>query len=248
MTKILSQAPAGGLRLVIMLLGTYPWLTKSMGEYVLRNLPNHISWLMEEVGRASENDAWEQLINIMAAKPTHHFQKFLETLLLTAGPAVRIKVLKQLALIGTPEALRVFEKRFFDNNVTERMQAYHLISFAKNIYALKLLKTHLESPSFQNAANDEKEAGYASMAQIGGENAYPWFESLWLQPGSGLFKKKNESERRLVLVRALAKTHPGMIAKLIEKTPVNTLAPELREAIQKIQLKWTGPQPKDGQA
>jgi hypothetical protein len=232
--KVLFQAPPSATRLVILLLGPHPWLQKSASEIILKHLPGQMIWLNQEVQRNPENECWEPLINILSSKPTQHFQKFLESLLLTATPSVRIKVLKQLATIGTSESLRVFERYFQSSEVSERIQAYDVISVGKNKNALMMLKKHLESEDFKEASSTERESAYAAILQIGGDAAFPWIEGLWMQQSSGLFRRKNETERRIVLLKAVAKTHPEFISKLLEKTPLETLTPELKEVAQKI--------------
>ncbi|MBN8555494.1 MAG: HEAT repeat domain-containing protein [Deltaproteobacteria bacterium] len=232
--KILSQAPASSCRLSILLLGPHPWLQKNFAESVLKNLPGQMTWLNQEVQKNPANDCWEALINILASKPTQHFQKFLESLLQTATTNVRQKVLKQLAAIGTADSLKIFEKYFNSENPADRIQAYELISSSKNKNSLIMLKNHLESNKFKESAPDEREVGYISIIRIGGDVAFPWIEALWMQPGSGLFKKKGETERRMVLTKAMAKTMPEFITKLLEKTPLETLVPELKDMIQKI--------------
>jgi hypothetical protein len=155
-------------------------------------------------------------------------------LLATAGPAIRVKILKQLASIGTVESLKYFEGLLKSKDSRERMQSYDILSAGKNKNALRMLRQHLESEDFASAAADEREAGYASIILIGGEGALPWITALWLMPGTGLFKKKSETERRSVLLRALMRARPDFVAPLLEKTPLETLAPELREPIEKL--------------
>lgn len=232
--KILLQAPPIGCRLMILLLGAHPWTLKFTGDFIMKHLPGSITWLTEEAVKKPDHESWEHLINLMSARPTQHFQKFLETLLGTAGPAVRNKILRQLSTIGTSESLKAFEVMLRSRDVRERMLAYDLLSAGRNKNSLRLLKHHLDSEDFLNASADEREAGYASILLIGGEAAYPWIETLWMLPGSGLFKKKAETERRLILLKALMKAQPTFIALILKKTPLETLSPELKEPIEKL--------------
>jgi len=234
-TKLLMLSNSGGVKLLIQLLGEHPWLHRVVGDFLLKHLSNHMVWLIQEAESKPEHPSWEYLINILASKPTHHFQKFLEVHLKSAAPTVRIKVLKQLAQIGTSEALHIFDRLLKSEKDEERMQVYDVLGAAQSKNALKFLKVRMDSKEFQSSATaEEREAMYRCLFTIGAEAAWPWCESMWMQPGEGLFKKKAETERRMLLLKAVVRSHPEWIERLLQKTPLESLAPELRDTIHRM--------------
>lgn len=235
-TKILLQGPPSVVRLIILLLGEHPALAKVSADLIQRQLSSHISWILEEVKKNPSNEAWEQLINIMALKPTIHFQKVLEILITTSGPAVKMKVLRQLAVLGTPEALRIFENMLHKGENSERLIVYDLLSQTASKSALRMLRTHLESERFRDVSPEERELAYSAVVRIGGELSFPWFEGLWNAPASGLFKKKAETERRLTILRALGRAGSAQLQAFLEKVPPATLTDEIKTVLQKMSV------------
>lgn len=226
--KILSTGPASSVRLMILLCGAFPTLTKHFHDPILKQISSHMSWILEEIQKNPQGEAWEQLVNVMATRPTLHFQKVLEVLLDKSGPTVRLKVLKQLAQIGGPEVLKIFQTLLRSEDPKDRMQVYDLLSSCPGKGSLKIIRDHLDSPEFQSCAVDEKEHAYATIAKMGGQLSLPYFEALWNAPGSGLFRKKSESERRLILIKALGRGDQTLVDTLISKVPPDTISEDVK--------------------
>lgn len=233
-TQVLQMGPPSAVRLMILLVGLHPPLGRPLSEIIYKQIPNHINWILDECQKDPANPAWEQLINLMSARPTHHFQKILEQLLKSATPTVKLKILRQLASIGTPEALRAFENIFAGPQASERIQAYGILSGAPNKNSLKVIKAHIESDKFQGVDLEEREHGFAALARMGGELSLPWFEHLWNLPTSGLFKKKAEIERRSLVLKSLLRGHTGAAQKFLEKIPADHLKEELESLAARI--------------
>jgi len=239
-TKFLLQGPPSVFRLVVLLLGEHPPLGKSVVDLIHRQVSSHTTWIIEEIKKNPTSESWEQLINIMALKPTLQFQKILETLITTCGPSVKAKVLKQLAVLGTPEAIRIFEGMLHKGEVEERIAVYDLLAQTASKSALRMLRAHLDSARFKDVNQEEREAAYASVARMGGELALPWFEGLWNMPGTGLFKKKSEIERRSTILRALGRAGAPLVQTFIAKIPADSIVDELKLILQRMNIKKVG--------
>ncbi len=233
-TRILLMGPPSAVRLWISLIGNHSNFAKAATDFILKGLPHHLQWILDSIQKTPDNPSWEALVNLMSLRPTHHFQKILESLYSSAGPALRSKVLKQMATIGSPDSLRIFEQILQKGDTESRMLAYDLLSQSSGKLGLKILKNHLEGQAFQSAAADEQERAYAAILKVGGELALPWLQNLWQQPGSGLFKKKNEEEKRMLYLKALAKGAPQFVARFLDLVPAQTVSAELRALASRV--------------
>jgi len=230
--QFLLQGPPCSVRLLVLLLGDDPSLIKVFGPAIMKLLPDQLSWLLEEVQKDANRPAWEQVVNLLSSRPNPLFGRFLSKLLETASKTVRVKVLRQCALIGTADSLAPFRLLLESQNKEDRMEAYEYLSVAKNKSALGLLKARLESSHFSSADDDEQAAGYAGIFRMGEELAYPIFESKWLQTAQGIFKARAQNQRRLMLAKAVLRAQQEKyFAKIIEKTPRAELSPEILNLI-----------------
>jgi len=234
LAEILLSAPPSAVSLIVLLLDAQSWCPKVFSEFILKHLPSHSKWLFDTVELAPELSCWEGLINIFAARPTQKFAKFLTSLMQSAGSTLKVKVLRQCAIIGSEEALQVFRPLLTSSKYEDRKLAYDILPLAKNKAALLILKDRIDSKEFQSTSNDEKMEAYASLLASAGEAALIWLEAQWMQPGEGIFKGRHQNERRLLLLKAVAKTNQDFIESLLKLTPSDTLSKELQELLDKI--------------
>lgn len=230
--KILLGGPPSAVKLIVLLLPVIPGSYKIFGDFILSHLPEHTNWLTETVQAHPDLEAWEHLVNVLALKPNPQFSKFLITLVENAGETMKVKVLRQCAVLGTTESLDIFRRLLKSENAERRLLALDMLSHAKNRPALLMLKSWVDSPEFSSFSADEKEIAYRSLIRIAGMASYPWFEGLWFQPGSGLFKSKNQNERRMILAKAALAGNPEFLKKVLEKN-ASDLNPELKALIER---------------
>jgi len=236
--QLLLQGPPCSVRLLVLLLGDDPSLIKAFGPIIMKQLPDQLSWLLEEVQRDPNRAAWEQVVNLLSSRPNPLFGRFLSKLLETASQTVRVKLLRQCALIGTLDSLSPFRILLESKKKEDRMEAYEYLSVAKNKSALGLLKARLDSPEFSSAEEDEQAAGYAGIFRMGEELAYPLFESKWIQAGRGIFKTRSQHQRRLMLAKAVLRAQQETyFTKILEKTPRQELARDLLSLLDAVASK-----------
>ena len=182
------------------------------------------------VTRDPENDSWEQLVHLFSQNPTPLFQRFLSSLLTIDRPVVRLKILRLLVHIGTPQSLSVFRNLLKEGSLEVRKESYNLLSGGKTEAVLEVLLEHVQSsPIFEPLSQDEKIAAYSAILNVGGKSSLPWFGELWNKSESGILARhKKERERRLILVHVLARSYPEFIQKMISKTPEEGLSQEIQ--------------------
>lgn len=232
--QCLLGGPPTVAKLMVLLLGDDPTLHKDFAPMILKYLPEFSNWLLEEVQRFPNREAWEQLVNLLGSRPNAHFSKFLQQLLESAGPAVRTKVLRQCAVLGTAESLQVFKKLLESSKAEDRLEAYEYLPLARNKLALNLVKIRLESPEFESWDESEKESAYLCLLRMGGDAAWPWFESQWEIPGTGIFKSRTQNQRRLQLAKAAIKARlDHFLLRMHQKG--QELSQELHQLLSEIQ-------------
>jgi len=233
--EVLKASPSSSIPLLLLLLGDHPWLAKVVGDKISNEIPKHMKWLSEEARTNPEHPSWESVIHILAQKPTQHFQTFLAVLLSGSSPVARVKLYRQLASIGSVEALKIFDKVLNSEKEEDRIEMLEFLSIhlPKTKPALRMLKAHLESDLFRKASESERLAGYACVAKVAGELSWPFFKSKWKSTGLGIFKNKERNERRRIIVKSLLRSCPSLIEKVLTLTPIEELPEEISELIAK---------------
>jgi len=238
--EVMLSGPPSAVCLMILLLDLAPWCPRVFKDFILKHSADYSGWLQDEVQRVPDLPCWEHLLNILVTRPNQQFSNFLTALLKSESQAVRLKVLRQCATIGSSECLQSFRALIHSSEEEDRMMVYELLPLAKNREALLILKSRIESKEFPSCDEDEKVHAYASILRTAGEGAYPWLETLWLRPGEGVFKSRNLAERRRILLKAVGASKFSAIERLVEKTPASELSEELREMISRISQQNSG--------
>lgn len=238
--EVLLSGPPSTVRLLIKLLGLAPWCQKTFSVFIAKHAAAESNWINEEASRAPDQDCWEAFMNIISVNPHVSFGKFMSSLLSSANPSLQLKILKQCAVIGSSESLDVFRAYLSSNEEEERRLAYRMLPHAKNKKALAMLVGVIESKEFSSFDPQEKEDVYRAVLHIGGDASYSWFEAQWFKAAEGIFKSKNLTERRGLLVRAAKTDYLHFIEQVLEKEPLEKLSKDLQELIHKARTSQTG--------
>jgi hypothetical protein len=234
LVRLLTIGPQSSVKLVIMMVGDHPMLARSLNEFILKNTPLYLNWILEMVSKNPQWPCWERLLAVLAQRPSSHYQKLLQLMLEGCGPAIRVKVLRFLAAIGGDETLKIFADILKAQVAEERLLVYELLPQVGHRSALTILKSHLDSSGFAEFPSEEQERAYATVIQMGGEHAFPYFLELWNLPGSGFFRKKSEVARRSLILRSLLSSHHTAAFKFVSLIDRNGLDPSLETLIQKL--------------
>lgn len=229
--KLLLSAPPSAVRLVVLLMSDQPWMSKTFGDFVFDHISDHADWLDEQVQKNPDSPNWEKLINIMSGRPTPQLIRFVSRLFETCGDSMRAKVLKQCAEIGTTESLKVFQKQIRSEDPQDRELVYAYLPYSKSKPGASILRTFIESETFESVSRPEKEKAYAALFRIGGVDS--WVKTEWMKEGSGFFKSKALNERRMAMLRAIVSTGSDLIEPLLELSPLDSLPAEHQSLAQK---------------
>ncbi len=232
--RLLAMGPQSSVKLVILMMGDHPALARGLAEFVLRNTPLFLNWVLEMVAKNPQWSCWERLLAVLSQKPSAHYQKLLQLMLEGCGPAIRIKVIRFLAVIGGEETLKVFSEILKSDAAEERLLVYELLAQVNHRSALTTLKAHLDSSGFSELAVEEQERAYATVIQMGGALAFPYLVELWNLPGSGFFKKKTETAKRTLILRSLLSSHHEDAPQFVSMIERSGLDPSLEVLIQKL--------------
>jgi hypothetical protein len=230
--NILTKAPARAVRLIILLLPAQPSLYKIFGEFILQHLPHETPWLFETVEKQPDLEAWEHLVNVLAARPTPQYSAFILHLMNFSGETLKVKLLRQCAVMGTTESIDIFRRILKEDNYEKRKIALDVIAQAKSRAAIVMLKSFIESEEFETLETDLKEKSYSNLLRMAGDVAYPWFEQLWFKKHSGLFKAKSIHQTRCMLIRAAFASHPVFLKRVLSQD-ASDLSVDLKEMISK---------------
>lgn len=234
---LILEARSSAVRLMVFLLGELPGLQKVFAEPIRAELPNYSNWLFDELQAEPSKSCWEPLLHVLAQKPNRQFSKFLTSYLEWAGDAVKVKILRQCASIGTLETLSVFPALLQSPKQTDRIAAIQALSYGRGVEALKLIRQFMASKAFQASDVLEKEEVYVSLMTMGGDASYAWFEAEWMKPGEGIFKTKNQTERRKSLASTAFRAQPQFLARILEKTPLTELTEDLQSFLKSMKSK-----------
>ncbi len=232
--RLLTMGPQSSVKLVILMIGDHPMLARGLNEFILKNTPVYLNWILEMVSKNPQWTCWERLLAVLAQRPSPHYQKLLQLMLEGCGPAIRVKVLRFLAVIGGEEALKILGEILRSDVPEERSLVYELLPQVAHRSALTTLKSHLDSSGFAELPLEEQERAYATVLQMGGEHSFPYFLELWNMPSSGFFKKKAEIARRTLILKSLLSSHHAAASKFVSLIDRNGLDPSLESLIQKL--------------
>jgi len=244
LVKLLSIGPSSAVKVIISLLGHHPKLGGLLQEFIFRHTPMHLNWLLEAVAKNPQAPQWEALLGILSQRPSVVYQKLLQLMMDGCGPAVRLKIIRFLGDAGGEESLKVFAQILASDREDERGFVYELLSKIPHRSALTTLRAHLDSPRFATLSLQEREQAYASVVQMGGELSFPYFLELWNEPASGLFRKRVESERQGLILRAMISSrHPRAheFASQIDSKNLDSSVKDLLEALIKQSSKRGNP-------
>ena len=232
--RILSMGPSSAVKLMILLIGEYPQLSGRLQESILRFTPLYLNWMLELVAKQPQMPSWERLVTILSVRPSVHYQKLLQLMLEGCGTTLRFKVLRILSEVGGEEALKTFDQILKGENKDERLLIYELLAKVPHRSALLTLKAHLDSERFSSLDLDEREKAYCVVIEMGGELSFQYFAELWAMPGSGMFRKKSETERRLLILRSLLSSGHHKAPEFLNLISQSDLDSTLKPLIEKL--------------
>lgn len=239
--KVIAEAilagPPSAVKLAIRLLAAQPWCGRVFGDFVTKHAHAYAPFINDMASCHPDDDCWEPFINLLNTNPSPQFSNFMMKQLSSSGSAVRLKIIKQLAQIGSDESLRVFQDLIGADTFEDRKLAYDYLPVAKNKRALMIIKAAIDSKPFASRHAEERQMAYSALIRIGEDSAYSWFESKWLEQPKGLFKSKALNEKRADLAMAAGLVRPDFIEKILETTPFESLSEELQGLVKRVLLK-----------
>lgn len=216
---LVSEPPTSVSRLMVELLREKPSLAKTHQEFYLKNLPAQATWLESSFQKDPEGKAWEPLLSILGQKPHPSLRAFFELVLRKGNAVMRTRSVRALALIGTPDALRPLQGLLNAKEEATRLLVLESLAAVKTRPAVLLMKSHIEKSTFEQFSEVERITAFQSLIDLAEETALPWFQGYWNSGGVGLFKKRQETERRLLVIKAIGRKQPKFIEELIRQTP-----------------------------
>lgn len=239
--QILKKAPPSGICLIILLMEIHDWLGKELSDFILTNIPAQMPWLLEQVQRNPENDAWEQLVKVFSKEPSPDFHLFLNIFLETNSRVVRARVLKELVRVGTVDAINIFRHFLRSSKREVRFQAYDYLSQGKSKAVVRILRDHIESEGFGKLSDDEQQRAFEGILIVSKKTCLPWMSKLWSKEvAKGLLplsKSQGSHRWHLVLVRAIGSTFPELLDEFILASTDIEMEPEVKEVVESYSSK-----------
>lgn len=232
--QLLLKAPPSAIRLLILLLDVQPWMSKFFGEKILKSVSEYERWLDEEVNKNPERACWEILINLFSHRPNPQTARFILKLYETAGPSLRIKILKQAARIGSPDSLRVFQKQLQSFEESDRMEVFDILPLSASSHAISLIRSFIESESFADRSPEERKAAYTCGARLMKDEAIAFFAEEWSREPRGFFKSKALNEKRMLILQALSLVSSSFLNQFVEQIGRENLSGEPQAFVEKI--------------